>query len=289
MTPLGSRGLFAFLPRALARAATAALLPCVLTATAAGAREVIRDVPYGPDARQRVDVYLPDRPADAPVIFMVHGGAWMIGAKSNRSVVRNKADHWLPRGYIFISAGYRLLPDADPVTQAKDVAAALAAAQKKAASWGGNPDRFVLMGHSAGAHLVMLVSADPTIARQAGVRPWLGTVALDSAAYDVETLMRQRHLRLYDRAFGKDPSYWRAASPTLRLKDKSVPFLLVCSTRRQTSCPQAAALAKKARALGGRAVALPVPLSHGAINRDLGEKSSYTDAVDGFLRSLGLP
>jgi arylformamidase len=289
---LGNRGLFALVKgdaRHSRGRVAAALLLCVLAVSPAAARDVIRDVPYGPDPRQRIDVYLPDRPSNAPVIFMVHGGGWAIGSKSNRSVVENKAGHWLPKGYIFISAGYRLLPGAGPLVQVADVAAALALAQRKAASWGGNPDRFVLMGHSAGAHLVTLLSADPSYAKQAGVRPWLATVPLDSAAYDVDALMRRWHLPLYDRAFGSDPSFWQAASPTLRLQGKPPPMLMVCSSRRQTSCSQAEGFAKKARSMGGRADILPVPLSHREINKDLGQKSDYTDAVDRFLHSLGLP
>jgi arylformamidase len=270
-------------------AAALFLCACAQTISPVAARDVIRDVPYGPDPRQRIDVYLPDRPVDAPVIFMVHGGAWAIGSKTSRGVVGNKADHWLPRGYIFISADNRLLPEADPRTQAKDVALALAMAQKKAASWGGNPDGFVLMGHSAGAHLVALLSADPSIPRQAGARPWRATVALDSAAYDVVAIMTRWHLPLYDRAFGSDPSYWRAASPTLMLKSAPPPMLMVCSSRRRTSCAQAEGFAEKAKSMGGRAEVLPVPLSHREINQELGQKGDYTDAVDRFLHALGLP
>ncbi|HKU93926.1 MAG TPA: alpha/beta hydrolase, partial [Vineibacter sp.] len=102
----------------------------------AGAR-VIRDVAYGADPAQRMDVYLPARPRAAPILFMVHGGGWAIGDKAGASVVANKIAKWLPEGFIVISVNYRLLPDAHPLTQADDVASALAAAQSKASSWGG--------------------------------------------------------------------------------------------------------------------------------------------------------
>lgn len=58
---------------------------------------------------------------------------------------------------LFVSVENRLLPEADPLVQAQDVAAALAAAQRKVQTLGGDPRRFVLMGHSAGAHLVALL------------------------------------------------------------------------------------------------------------------------------------
>ena len=260
-----------------------------LAAAPALAGEVYRDLAYGEHERQRIDVYLPDNAEDAPLIFMVHGGAWAIGSKTGRNVVGAKAEHWLAEGYIFVSASYRLIPDADPLRQAGDLARALAFTQNAAGSWGGDPRRVVLMGHSAGAHLVTLISADPRYAEAAGARPWLGTVALDSGAYDVVEIMQDRHFRLYDRAFSDDPAYWREASPTLVMGEAPLPVLMVCSSRRAIACDQAEAFAERARWLGGRAEVLPVDLSHGDVNAELGDDPDYTAAVDRFLHSLGLP
>jgi acetyl esterase/lipase len=266
-------------------ALTLAALAAALPAAAADMR-FVRDVAYGADARQRFDVYGPEGAHGAPVIFMVHGGGWAIGDKANRAVVRNKTARWVPRGFVFVSANYRMLPEADPLEQARDVARALAAAQAQAASWGGDPARFILMGHSAGAHLVALIASAPKIALDLGARPWLGTVELDSAALDVERIMRGRHLRLYDRAFGTDPAYWEKASPLARLAAPGAPFLAVCSTRRADSCPAARDYAAKAQALGTRASVLEEDLSHGEINEQLGEDSDYTRAVEAFLDAL---
>ncbi|MBZ5664150.1 MAG: alpha/beta hydrolase [Acidobacteriia bacterium] len=126
----------------------------------AGAR-LLRNVAYGPGAAYKMDIYLPAHPKGTAILFMVHGGAWTVGDKTMARVVANKAAHWLPEGFIFVSTDYRLLPAADPLEQANDVAKALAFAQSQAKSWGGDPSRFVLMGHSAGAHLVTLLAADP--------------------------------------------------------------------------------------------------------------------------------
>jgi arylformamidase len=253
---------------------------------AAAGNRIVRDVAYGPDARQRFDVYAPDDARGAPVIFMLHGGAWAFGDKGAASVVDNKVARWVPRGFVFVSANYRMLPDAAPLEQARDAARALAAAQARAASWGGDGARFILMGHSAGAHLVSLIAAAPRIALDLGARPWLGTVELDSAALDVERIMRKRHLRLYDRAFGRDPADWAAVSPLARLARPGAPFLAVCSTRRADSCPAAQAFVARARSLGTRASVLEENLSHREINARLGEDGDYTRAVDAFLDEL---
>lgn len=252
-------------------------------------RKVLRDVPYGSDAKQRMDIYLPPQTvgaAPAPVIFMVHGGAWRMGDKRMGRVVDNKTARWLPKGIVFVSINNRLLPDADPLDQVHDVAQALAFAQAQAASWGADPQQFVLMGHSAGAHLVALLAASPTLGNEAGAKPWLGTVALDSAALDVAPIMQRKHYKLYDPAFGTDPTFWRAVSPQQQLHAGAKPVLAVCSSRREESCEQARNFAAHAGQLNVRASVLAQDMSHGEINEQLGVPGSYTQAVEAFLGSL---
>ena len=245
--------------------------------------KLVRDVAYGSDRAQRFDVYIPKDAANAPVIFMVHGGGWKHGDKTMDRVVENKLAYWTARGFIFISTDYRMLPEADVLTQARDVAAAVAAAQAKAGEWGGDRSKFVLMGHSAGAHLVALLASSPALA---GPARWLGTVALDSAALDVEQIMQRRHMRLYDEPFGKDPAYWRSVSPYAQLAQAGQPMLAVCSSRRDDSCEQARRYAARASGLGTRIQVLPQDLSHQEINETLGQESAYTQAVDQFIRSV---
>ena len=249
--------------------------------------KVLHDIPYGNDGKQRMDVYLPrDARKGAPVILMVHGGAWRIGDKASRAVVENKVARWVPRGFIFVSVNYRLLPKAGPLQQAEDVARALAAAQAQATSWGGSSSKFILMGHSAGAHLVALLGAAPSKAIGIGAKPWLGTILLDSAALDVVQIMEAKHARFYDRAFGSRPTYWRSASPFHVLTASASPLLAVCSTRRKDSCLQARNFAAQASSLGARIKVLEQDLSHREVNETLGEPGAYTHAVEEFMGSL---
>lgn len=249
----------------------------------AGSR-VLRDQPYGADRAQRMDVFIPPDAQGAPVVFMVHGGGWRRGDKAHGRVVDNKVAHWLPAGAIVVSVNYRMLPEADVPTQRDDVAAALTKAQSLALSWGGDPSRFVLMGHSAGAHLVALLAAAPP----AGVQPWRAVVLLDSGALDVPRLMAERHAPLFDRAFGKDPAFWAATSPRHRLSGPTPPWLAVCSSRRSQACDQVDAFAQRVRDTGGRIEVLPLDLSHGDINEGLGRPGEYTARVDAFLDSAGM-
>lgn len=249
---------------------------------------LVADLAYGTDPAQRLDTYVPARP-NGEAVLLVHGGGWRRGDKDNQAVVANKLADWSARGIVVVSVDYRMLPEADPLEQAGDVAAALAYAQRHAREWGADPSRFVLVGHSAGAHLVALLDAEPSLAHAQGAGAWRGTVALDSAALDVTKIMGARHPSLYDDAFGTDPAYWREASPTLQLTRDAKPILLVCSTERADSCGQARGFAAAARRLGVRTEVLPEALSHGEINDKLGLPGAYTDAVDGFIASLFAP
>lgn len=246
-----------------------------------------KDVAYGPDAEQRMDVYAPADPSAAPIILMVHGGAWRFGDKNSRGVVTNKADRWVARGFIVVSTNYRMLPRANVLEQAADVARALKFVQQHARSWGGDPAKVVLMGHSAGAHLVSLLTANPQLAQQAGAQRWLGTVSLDSGAIDVPTIMQARHLPLYDKAFGNDPHFWNATSPTRVLTADALPLLAVCSSvRKDQPCRQAHEYAQRAQGQQVRAEVLEQPLTHAQVNASLGLPGDYTHAVEAFMGSL---
>jgi acetyl esterase/lipase len=248
---------------------------------------VIKDFPFGPDKRQSMDVYMPPHAVSAPVLMMVHGGGWRRGDKAMRSVIENKIKRWVPKGFVFISINYRMLPDSDPLQQAGDVIRALAIAQSNAATWGGDASKFILMGHSAGAHLVSLVAANSSKAIKLGARPWLGTVSLDSAALDVVEIMQRKHFRLYDPAFGSDVSYWKSASPVHQLTPAARPILAVCSsTRPDKPCSQAHHFADAASSLGVRASVSEQAMTHREINQDLGLPGKYTDAVERFMGSL---
>jgi acetyl esterase/lipase len=251
--------------------------------------DVLRDVPYGGDAAQTFDLYMPSRAArrPAPLLVMVHGGGWRRGDKRSHNVVDNKLRYWRGKGYAFASVNYRLQGGVTPLEQAEDVAKALAALQRQAEASGIDPDKIFLMGHSAGAHLVALLGADPALAQAAGARPWLGTVVLDSAALDVVALMERPHLGLYDDAFGASRELWEKASPQAQLKPGAAPFYLVCSTqRRDRPCAQALAFRRKALSMGVQAWISAQDLSHGEINKTLGEKNDYTRAVYDFMKDI---
>ena len=65
--------------------------------------DVQRDVAYGNDPAQRLDVYRRPGAKDGPVMVMVHGGGCRRGDKAGRSMVKNKVQHWVGKGWVFVS------------------------------------------------------------------------------------------------------------------------------------------------------------------------------------------
>lgn len=259
----------------------------------AGPAPDLVDVTYGSGQLEKLDVFMPKRAGReaAPIIMMVHGGGWCVGDKGAASVTGNKIARWVPKGFVFVSVNYPMVADgADALAQAGYVAKAAAFVQANARNWGGDPARLILMGHSAGAHLVSLVNADAELRQANGMRAVLGTVSLDAGAIDVVTQMPRVYpfLRMrYREAFGDAEAGWIAASPFHRLDRKAAPWLGVCSAlRKDDPCGQARAYAEKSKGLGLRADVLPERLAHGAINQQLGLPGEYTTQMEAFMAAL---
>ena len=285
-----------FLSLALA-AAAAASLPA---AHQVGARAAGQAVPgkqalaYGTDALQSLD-YWPAADSGAPHVVFVHGGGWKRGDKD---LVEGspKLTHWHGRGYAVASVNYRLVPAATVEQQAADIASATAFLRANAATLGFDPRRIVLVGHSAGAHLVALVGTDPRWFRGAGLEldDVRGVVPLDGAAYDVA---RQLEIgapvmgKTYRQTFGTDPDRHRGLSPTLQGAAPNAPAFLIMHVQRDDGTEQSRALADALRKAGtqveihgfaGRGLR-----GHRQINRDLGEADyPATPVLDRWLASV---
>ncbi len=95
-----------------------------------------------------------------PVILFVHGGSWIAGDKDQRGRIRAVGQSLARQGFVAVLINYRLSPRVKHPEHVKDVARAFAWVSKNIADHGGDPDRIVLVGHSAGGHLVTLLVAD---------------------------------------------------------------------------------------------------------------------------------
>jgi len=125
-----------------------------------GGVEAINDVAYGPHDRQRVDILRPRAvEGRAPVLIHVHGGSWTGGRRARQS--RTLRSHFARSGWISISAGYRVSPEATFPDHVIDVKRAIAWVRAQADDLGADPSCIVLSGVSAGTHLGVLAALTP--------------------------------------------------------------------------------------------------------------------------------
>ncbi|NBV24011.1 MAG: alpha/beta hydrolase [Proteobacteria bacterium] len=198
------------------------------------------DVPYGDPAnpRLKVDIYAPANAKSLPVVFWIHGGGWQGG---DRTLIQLKPQAFVEKGFVFVSTGYRLLPEVDMVTIFRDIAKSLGWVHKNITKYGGDPNRILVMGHSAGAQLAALVCVDDRYLKAEGV-PFSvlkGCVPVDGDTYDVPAIIETAETRLrvhglpmpkfgHRLKFGNDPALHRDYSAVTHVaKGKGIPPFLI--------------------------------------------------------------
>jgi arylformamidase len=154
------------------------------------------DIPYGDSSieRQVLDIYAPTEAKKLPVVFWIHGGGWVTGDKAS---VQSKPQWFLQQGCVFVSTNYRLLPKVDMETIIRDVAKSLGWVHKNIESYGGDPNRIYVMGHSAGAQLAALICIDERYLQTEGV-PFSvlqGCVPVDGDTFDIPAIIETAETR----------------------------------------------------------------------------------------------
>lgn len=201
---------------------------------------VVRDIPYVErgHARQVLDVYAPVTAKSTPVVFWIHGGGWQAGDKSE---VRLKPQVFVDRGFVFVSTNYRLLPQVDMDTLIRDIAKSLHWVHDHIAEHGGDPERVVVMGHSAGAQLAALICTDDRYLKSEGLTLAMlkGCVPVDGDTYDIPAMITTAEIRRrvhnlpqakvgHREKFGNDPEkHIDFSTVTHVARDKGIPPFLI--------------------------------------------------------------
>jgi len=198
------------------------------------APKIDRDLRYGDDPRHRLDVHTAGGESNAPVFVFVHGGGFVRGDKHIPGTPQyDLVGAWAVRhGYIGVTMTYRLAPEHKWPSGAEDVAGAVAWLRQNIARYGGDPDKIVLAGNSAGAVHVASFAAGQGGADPASV----AGVAMLSGIYEVRTPQPGAPEHAY---YGPDPDPETATLPGL-LK-ASVPLLFSVSERDPSFFQEAAA------------------------------------------------
>ena len=216
------------------------MLVSVTSASVAEAQTIRRDIPYAEPAneRQMLDVYAPEGAKDLPVVFWIHGGGWQAGDKSS---VQIKPQAFVEKGFVFVSTNYRFLPHVEIESIFRDIAKSIRWVHDHIGEHGGDPNRLLVMGHSAGAQLAALICTDDRYLKAEGLSLAIikGCVPVDGDTYDVpaiiETAETRRRVHGQPQAkyghrekFGVDPQKHRDYSAVTHVaRDKHIPPFLV--------------------------------------------------------------
>jgi len=210
---------------AIASALAAACAPLSLFATLTPkdpAARGARDVAFGPRPRQRLDVYAPRHAkgeAAAPVAVFFYGGSWDSGRKQDYNWVGQAL---ASRGFVTVVPDYGLYPQVRYPGFLEDGARAVRWAQDHAAEFGGDPERIVLVGHSAGAYNAAMIALDHRYLHDVGVDPkHVRALAGLSGPYDFLPLTDP----IAERTFGDAPDL-AATQPTSFVRPDSPPAFL---------------------------------------------------------------
>jgi acetyl esterase/lipase len=261
------------------------LLVAVAILSEARAQDVKRDITYADPAHERqvLDVYSSTNAKNLPVVVWIHGGGWERGDKTD---VQIKPKVFMDKGFVFVSVNYRLLPSVDMEMIVRDVAKSIRWVHDHIAEFGGDPQRLLIMGHSAGAQLAALICTDDRYLKAEGLSLAItkGCVPVDGDTFDVPAIIETAETRRrvhglpqprvgHREKFGNDSEKHRDFSAVTHVaKDKGIPpFLILHVAEHPDTSAQAQRLGNVLKAAG-----IPVTVfgardtNHGKINADLG-------------------
>ena len=201
---------------------------------------------YGESQRQRVDIYpqpVVGNRAGAPVIVFFYGGAWASGARTDYAFVA-RTFHDL--GYVVAIPDYRLTPEVVYPGFVQDSAAAVQLVMDRVREYGGDPDRVVLAGHSAGAYNARMLAMHARWLPQAVRQRIRGVVGLSSPVNFLPIQMPEAR-----RAFSW-PNTPVDTQPIAHVSAAAPPMLLITAQRDPLVDPEinSRALAARLKAVG---------------------------------------
>jgi len=186
---------------------------------------VRKGIAYGAHPRQIVDVYRPDRAANAPIVLFVHGGAFVRGAKDvTGEVYANVCYYFARHGYLAVNVEYRLAPESKYPGGAEDLAGAVAWAKRTGREHGGDPERILLVGHSAGATHAASYAWDPNLPVR--VDPAVKGLVLISGRLRADARPDNPNAPGVRGYFGDDESQYEVRSPVTHAAASPLPMFL---------------------------------------------------------------
>ncbi len=142
----------------------------------------VADIPYADGTRKRLDVYRPANAGESsPVVMFIYGGAWRAGDKFEYEFAGRA---FAAAGFVTVVPDYRLYPEVKYPEFLEDNAQAMRWVQDNISMYGGDPARFFLVGHSAGAYNSVMLGVDSSFRREFGVEMPIRAIAGISGPYN---------------------------------------------------------------------------------------------------------
>jgi len=237
-----------------------------------------------------MDFYGAQTPAPSPVIIAIHGGAWNSGDNKKFTSM----DHFFTaRGFAVADVLYRLAPQSPFPAASIDIHAAMDALRERADTLHIDPDRFVLLGRSAGGQIALHVAYTANDPRIRGVVSLYGpTDMIQSWEHPGNPWVIDMKAVLTDYLGGSPsqfPEQYTEASP-IRLANPSSPPTLLLHGRRDEfiSAYHSVSLARRLTELGVANLNIPLPWATHAfdyfISSPGGQISTY--AIETFLNCV---
>lgn len=170
-----------------------------------------------------------------PIVIYVHGGVWAIGDKSNK--IDDKVNLFLNLNYTFVSINYRLSPSSKDLNENRvkfpihnqDVAKSIKYIYDNAEKYNSDNSKIILIGHSAGAHLVSLTATNEEflLNENLSLEMISGVIALDTEGFNISSQIEEKNI-LYLNAFGTNKTDLIKASPIFNVdSNKNIPPFLI--------------------------------------------------------------
>ena len=190
--------------------------------------KIFNDISYGLESRQSLDIYVPEQAQQQslPVVVFFHGGRWTFGSKDQYKFVGMSLSSL---GYIVVLPNTRLFPEVKFPTFVEDAADSIAWVFNNIGEYGGNNNHFFVSGHSSGAHIGALLTANNKYLQAEGLTNQIisGFAGL-AGPYDFEPKAED----LKD-MFGPPENYPNMAVTTF-IKGDEAPMLLMYSADDET-------------------------------------------------------
>jgi acetyl esterase/lipase len=162
------------------------------------------------------------------VMLFFYGGSWNSG---NKDIYNFLGSRLARKGIVGVIIDYPLSPDYQVHDMAKAAAQAVSWTAQNIKTYGGNPDKIYVSGHSAGGHLASLISVRDEYFDTLGVaNPIKGTILIDAAGLDMYWFLKEMNYApgtKYLGAFTDNPQVWKDTSPIYYLDNKDPPMLIM--------------------------------------------------------------